>query len=480
LFSTAPVSVPQKVPPKVSVPISTKSKRLHWIIGIAAALVIGGIALLAFSPAKQIANDNPFEDVPAVIEHHNPFDDPTVEWKTDNPFDDPTVERSPPQFRGLTEILKTTDGRIVNTPELWYEVRRPELLNLFEEEIYGKKLSVVSLQANHTISAGQPLFGVNGTRHQHTLRFTRRVPEGAQDVVAFDVLIYTPNNVTGKTPAFISLWGASGAHVETILDRGYAVIFASDYEDIEPDQPGRSREGLRKLIDQQGLPNDGNTIATWALGLSLIREHITTHAETLNIDPDKIAVFGFSRIGKTALWATAQDTGFAMAISVCSGRGGAALFRRDTGETVHHLNTQFPHWFNENFKKYTNNVNALPVDQHELIALIAPRPVYIASAVRDHHADPEGEFLSGLYADPVFRLLGTDGIAGVRALPELNRSVGGTIGHHIRSGGHGFNRFDWEQILNFADKHFKHGNRNNNLKTDNPFAEDFGDNPFAE
>ena len=368
-------------------------------------------------------------------------------------------ERRVPQFRGLTDILNTTDGRIVNTPELWYEVRRPELLKLFEEEIYGRRLSADSLQTNHSVSASQPVFNGRGTRQQHTLRFTR-ASGTSPDVVEFDVVIYTPSNVEGKVPAFIGFTFGPPAPIESILDRGYAVIRAN-YEAIEPDQPGRSREGLRKLIDQQGLPNEGNTIATWALGLSLMREHITAHADALNIDPDRMAVFGFSRIGKTALWAAAQDTGFAMAISVNSGRGGAALFRRQSGETVHHLNTQFPHWFNGNFKKYTHNVNALPVDQHELIALIAPRPVYIASAVEDHHADPQGEFLSGLYADPVFRLLGTDGFAGVRAMPELNRSVGGTIGYHIRSGGHGFNRFDWDMILNFADKHFKTG--------DNPF-----------
>ena len=512
LFPAAPPPVTQTVQPKASAPVASKNRRSHLLIGIAVAVVICVIGLATIgaffsSSAKQVANDNPFENGgTGVVAHDNPFEDAVVERKADNPFDDPTLElrtdnpfldgelRTPQittqssrslesalahfDERGvlqfiLTDPLKTTDGRIVNTPELWYEVRRPELLKLFEEEMFGS-LPADSLQANHSISAGQPFPYVNEIRHQHTLRFTRRVPGGSQDSVAFNVLIFTPKNVVGKIPAFIGL--GFDEHdfgpLELILDRGYAVIRASR-EDIEPDFRGGGKLGLRKLIDQQGLPNEGNAIATWALGLSLMREHITAHADTLNIDPDRMAVFGFSRLGKTALWAAAQDTGFAMAISVNSGKGGASLSRREFGETMYHLNMQggYHHFFNDNFMKYAHDVNSLPFDQHELLALIAPRPVYIASAVNDHHADPVGEFLSGLYADPVYRLLGTDGFAGVRTMPELNRSVGGTIGYHIREGDHGFLSYDWELILNFADKHFKHGNRNNNLKTDNPFAE---------
>jgi len=399
-----------------------------------------------------------------------------------------------PTFQ-LTEPLKTMDGRTVNSPQLWNEVRRPELLRLFADEMFGTlpPNTLVGLHHNHPID--QTVFNGKGTRHQRTLFIVKRseapirgdTVESHQNV-AIDLLIYTPNNVTGKVPVFIGLnfqgnhtvdadpgiplgevWRdrqlvpateeergrqASRWQIEKVLDRGYAVVTAY-YQDIEPDFDGGSQHGLRKLIDQKGEPNEGNTIATWALGLSLIRENIVFRTEGLNIDPDRIIVMGHSRLGKAALWAGAMDEKFAMVISNNSGCGGAALSRREFGETVHRINTSFPHWFNENFKKYNLDVNALPFDQHELIALIAPRPVYIASAVEDQWADPKGEFLSGLYADPVYRLLGTDGFAGVTEMPELNKSVGGTIGYHIRTGVHDVTEFDWEQFLNFADKHFK-------------------------
>jgi hypothetical protein len=334
----------------------------------------------------------------------------------------------------------------------------------------------------------QTVFNGKGTRHQRTLSFSRPGAPPEKNVVV-NVLIYTPNNVTERTPIFLglnfqgnhtvnadpgialgSVWNRGGQlvsateeergrqsdrwQIEKVLERGYATATVY-YQEIEPDFNGGHIHGLRKLIEQQGEPHEGNTIATWAYGLTLIRNLIAAQAAHFNIDPDKIIVHGHSRLGKAALWAGAIDERFAMVISNNSGCGGAALSRREFGETVHRINTAFPHWFNENFKKYNLDVNALPFDQHELIALIAPRPVYIASAVEDQWADPKGEFLSGLYADPVYRLLGTDGFAGVTEMPELNKSVGGTIGYHIRTGEHDVTEFDWEQFLDFADRHFR-------------------------
>jgi len=390
----------------------------------------------------------------------------------------------------LPDPLTMRDGRKVQTPEQWIQERRPELLKLFEEHVYGKatlfRTDNTTFKTRFEYLSSKPVYNGKGIQHQFQIVWYQD-----EDTHRVDVLAYVPKS-DKKVPAFVSLnfqgnhtvdadsdirvpariWDRSrpiwtpgneedrGGQsirwpIELLLDRGYAVVTAY-YCEIEPDCNGGFRHGIRRFLYGDGekqAPDEANTIATWAWGLGEMLDAVEHFQDKLGIDPKKTAVVGHSRLGKTSLWAGAIDQRFAIVISNDSGCGGAALSRREFGETVHRINTSFPHWFCDNFKKYNLDVNSLPVDQHELIALAAPRPVYVASATKDLWADPKGEFLSAFHADPVYRLFGTNGIDGVTEPPEPDRSVGATIGYHNRTGEHSILEFDWKNYCDFADKH---------------------------
>jgi len=388
----------------------------------------------------------------------------------------------------LPELLVSLKGKVITNAKEWMEIRRPEILSLFEENMYGKIPGVLKISSSKTVEKNNSALGGKAIRKQVILTFRNKGKE-----LNVNLLIYLPKNLP-KAPVFAgyNFYGNQSVEddpdiiitdswvrddsvhqvfnhhageqsrgtekgrwqVEKIIAAGYGLVTVY-YGDVDPDKDDFS-DGVHPLLYSDGqtkpLPDEWGSISAWAWGLSRVMDYIEQDPD---IDASKVVVMGHSRLGKTALWAGALDQRFAIVISNNSGCGGAALSRRLYGERLGGMDQYFPYWLCKNCNQYDGKEYNLPVDQHMLIALIAPRPVYIASAVDDKWADPKGEYLSGYYATPVYKLFGNKGLDSIE-MPEVSHPVMNTIGYHIRPGVHGVFAYDWEQYIRFADLHFNH------------------------
>ncbi|MFT4067602.1 hypothetical protein [Paraburkholderia sp.] len=386
-----------------------------------------------------------------------------------------------------------------HTAREWEYARKPELIELYSSQVYGRTPEGGGVTGIEVMSRnGRAL---NGLATMTQLRITLSGPRKSKTAV---LLLYTPNSATASSPApvFVGLnfmgnhsttsdptievipgfasaagWETAAAEraaqarrwpVGIALERGYAVA-TMHCADLEEDGPGLAAGGVRGLFNSEAelaspTPDMWGAIGAWAWGLSRILDVLATIPE---IDATAAIVHGHSRLGKTALWAAAQDPRFAAAISNNSGCVGASLFRHASGETISMITETFPHWFAKNLNAYADDLEALPVDQHHLLALIAPRPVHVSSATLDAHADPRGEFLSTVYASPVMELYGYHGTlprdkaqagsdvswqtAVELPTPEPGSRVGERLSFHMREGVHDVLAEDWRHFADFAD-----------------------------
>lgn len=374
----------------------------------------------------------------------------------------------------LPDVFGSREGTPIGSVRAWYTVRRPELLRWFTEQMYGRSPGRPADLRFRVFDEDPHALEGSATRKQVAVYFQ------GPDSPRMDILLYIPNGVQGPVPVFLGLnfsgnqtinadtairpplfpssstaarRGSAQARwpLKMILARGYAVatVYAGD---IAPDRMDGFHSGVQGLYPALARGGDNfGTLSAWAWGLGRVMDYFETDRA---IDARKVVVFGWSRMGKAALWAGAGDRRFAAVISNESGAGGAKLFHHFAGENIHRLCTKFPYWFCRNFQRFDGKDTVLPFDQHELVALIAPRPLYIASAEEDLNSDPVGEFMTARAVDTVYRFLGVGGLP-VTSMPPVNHPVLGIVSYHLRSGTHSITSYDWTQYLRFADRYVK-------------------------
>lgn len=376
----------------------------------------------------------------------------------------------------LPDALLTQSGQRVTTKEEWINTRRPELLSLFREHIYGSLPTDRIVRWEEKIT-DDSAYANKATIREVTLYFGKEAP-----CRSFSFTVVLPKS-TPRAPLIVGLNysgtdqvlhtdtaklnGGKGWNeypVEQFIDRGYGLATCY-YQDILPDSAaavGRYRREAEATPRPAGSTplSTGSTLAPagaisiWAWGLMRMMDYIESCHSLINTD--RVTLYGFSRLGKAALWAGANDERFAIVISNASGCGGAGLFRHRTYESIAQVNKRFSYWFTDRFGQYSNNESSLPVDQHELLGLMAPRPLYIGNALNDQYVEPIGEFRAAKGAEAVYGLFGWKGIPV--DTPQVEKSYPeNRIGYHIRKGKHDITDFDWNSYLLFMDKKLNNG-----------------------
>ncbi|GGG84401.1 glucuronyl esterase domain-containing protein [Edaphobacter dinghuensis] len=399
----------------------------------------------------------------------------------------------------LLDPLRLSNGAPVTTAKQWTTERRPEILHLFEENVFG----VTPPAALHAVAHARVVehndHALDGlaVREQIDLTFESApgITPPAEALHNLRILLYLPAaavaahrpipivlglNFTGNqsvvddpgilpTPLWSKPKGSSTLlhelpadstrgtatqqwQVRMLLTHGYglATIY---YGDLEADFKDAAQYSVRNLYStpvQLAAPNAWGAVGAWAWGLSRALDSLLVDPR---IDPNHIAVTGHSRLGKAADWAAAQDPRFDALLSTESGHGGQSIQRRALGETVYHLEHSFPYWFCPNYAKWVGHDSEIPADGNLLVSLMAPRPLYVASAQGDEWSDPKGEFLSALSASRVYTLLGKPALPPNAQPPAIDHPIGldGFVAYHERTGKHDVTDFDWENYILFLD-----------------------------
>jgi hypothetical protein len=376
----------------------------------------------------------------------------------------------------LPDPLQLANGKPVKDAKTWSQKRRPELVALFEELQFGRTPPPPKTLSFEVTDAGTRTHNGKALRKQITIYFG-----AGKSGPKMDLLLYTPAGAAKPSAVLLNasftananavddpgvkpgeIWNRDKqrvpasqgrsfgkVNIEPFLDAGFgfATIY---YGDIDPDFRGGLVHGVRSLFPAP-KPGDWGTIAAWAWGFSRALDYFEKDKD---VDARRVAITGISRLGKTVLWTGARDPRFAMVIASCSGEGGAALSRRNYGETIAHLTApaRYPYQFAENYSRYAKNPNDSPIDAHLLIALIAPRPLLLQTGNTDKWSDPKGEYLAALAAAPVYRLFGKSAPEW-KEVPAAGQPLMTTLGYHMHAGGHGMVPADWATFLAFMKAH---------------------------